>query len=122
MTTSLSRQQFPAEFLWGVATSSYQIEGAASTDGRGPSIWDHFCDQPGTIADGSSGLVACDHYHRLEADLDLIQSLGVMSYRFSVAWPRVQPLGSGPWNEAGFDFYQRLVDGPLVHSPESIYR
>lgn len=111
MSISLSRQQFPADFLWGVATSSYQIEGAGNIDGRGPSIWDHFCDQPATIADGSSGLVACDHYHRLEADLDLIQSLGVMSYRFSVAWPRVQALGSGPWNEAGFDFYSRLVDG-----------
>ncbi len=108
------RRSFPTAFTWGVATSSFQIEGATGTDGRGPSIWDTFCEVPGAISDGSDGRIACDHYHRLEADLDLIASLGVDAYRFSIAWPRVQPLGSGAWNEAGFDFYERLIDGALA--------
>ena len=106
-------QRFPAHFVWGVATSAYQIEGAAHDDGRADSIWDVFCRQPGVIADASSGEHACDHYHRLEADLDLIASLNVGAYRFSIAWPRVQPLGQGAWNEPGFAFYERLVDGLL---------
>ena len=83
---------FPPDFVWGVATSAFQIEGAATADGKGESIWDRFCRAPGAIADASSGDVACDHYHRLEADLDLIAALGVTAYRFSVSWPRVQPL------------------------------
>ena len=102
---------FPADFVWGVATSAFQIEGAATTDGKGPSIWDTFCRQPGAIADASNGDLACDHYHRLDDDLDLIASLGVKAYRCSVSWPRVQPLGQGAWNEAGLAFYERLVDG-----------
>ena len=102
---------FPEGFVWGVATSAFQIEGAATEDGKGPSIWDRFCELPGSIADGSDGTVACDHYHRWEADLDLIASLGVDAYRFSVSWPRVRPGGSGPWNERGLAFYERLVDG-----------
>lgn len=106
-------QRFPADFVWGVATSAFQIEGAARDDGRGESIWDRFCGVPGAIADGSNGDVACDHYHRLEGDLDLIASLGVTAYRFSVSWPRVQPTGDGAWNPRGLDFYQRLVDGLL---------
>lgn len=110
--------RFPPAFRWGVATSAFQIEGATRDDGRGESIWDRFCRQPGAIADGSNGDVACDHYHRLQADLDLIASLGVDSYRFSVAWPRVQPLGSGAWNEAGLAFYDRLVDGLLARGIE----
>ena len=105
---------FPDGFVWGVATSAFQIEGAAAVDGKGPSIWDEFCRQPGAIADNSNGDVACDHYHRLDADLDLIASLGVDAYRFSVSWPRVQPSGSGAWNEPGLDFYERLVDGLLA--------
>lgn len=105
--------QFPTGFVWGVATSAFQIEGAAAKDGRGPSIWDTFCAQPGAIADGSNGILACDHYHRMEHDLDLMKSLGVDAYRFSVAWPRVQPEGRGAWNEKGLDFYERLVDGLL---------
>ncbi len=104
---------FPPNFVWGVATSSFQIEGAATEDGKGESIWDHFCRVPGAIADASDGLVACDHVHRLEADLDMIASLGVDAYRFSVSWPRVQPTGQGAWNEAGLAFYERLVDGLL---------
>ena len=106
-------QRFPTTFQWGVATSSFQIEGAAREDGKGESIWDRFCAQPGVIADASNGDVACDHYHRLDSDLDLIASLGLDVYRFSVSWPRVQPLGHGAWNEKGLDFYERLVDGLL---------
>lgn len=102
---------FPKDFVWGVATSAYQIEGAAAEDGKGPSIWDDFCRRPGAIADHSDGQVACDHYHRWQSDLDLIASLGVDAYRFSVSWPRVQPDGAGAWNEPGLDFYERLVDG-----------
>ncbi|WP_102126532.1 GH1 family beta-glucosidase [Deinococcus planocerae] len=116
--TTLRRTDFPAGFTFGVATSSYQIEGAVDEDGRGPSIWDTFCAQPGRIADGSDGSVACDHYHRWEADLDLIASLGVDAYRFSVAWPRVQPTGGGPVNAAGLDFYERLTDGLLARGIE----
>ena len=102
---------FPADFVWGVATSAAQIEGAAREDGRGESVWDRFCRVPGAIADGSDIDVACDHYHRLEQDLDLIASLGVNAYRFSVSWSRVQPAGSGAWNPKGLHFYRRLVDG-----------
>ena len=101
----------PADFVWGVATSAAQIEGAAREDGRGESIWDRFCRVPGAIADGSNIDIACDHYHRLDQDLDLIASLGVNAYRFSVSWSRVQPAGSGAWNPKGLDFYRRLVDG-----------
>lgn len=104
-------QRFPRNFIWGVATSAFQIEGAATADGKGESIWDRFCRAPGAIADASNGDVACDHYHRLEADLDLMAELGVPAYRFSVSWTRVQPLGHGAWNEAGLRFYERLVDG-----------
>ena len=105
------RADFPTDFIWGVATSAYQIEGAHNVDGRAPSIWDTFCAQPGAIADGSNGDLACDHYHRYEEDLDLMAAMGVNAYRFSVAWPRVQPQGQGAWNEAGFSFYERLLDG-----------
>lgn len=105
---------FPEHFVWGVATSAFQIEGAARADGKGASIWDRFCAQPGAIADGSTGDVACDHYHRLDEDLDLVAALGVDAYRFSVSWPRVQPEGRGAWNERGLGFYERLVDGLLA--------
>jgi beta-glucosidase len=105
------RHRFPDDFVWGVATSSFQIEGAPHADGKGESIWDRFCRQPGAIADGSNGDVACDHYHRLESDLDLIAGLGVDAYRFSMSWPRVQPDGRGAFSDAGLAFYERLVDG-----------
>jgi beta-glucosidase len=116
MTTPMTTDAlpFPPDFVWGVATSAYQIEGAAATDGKGPSIWDEFCRRPGAIADASNGDIACEHYHRLDADLDLIASLGVNAYRFSVSWPRVRPTGDGAWNEAGLAFYDRLVDGLLA--------
>ncbi len=107
-------QRFPEQFVWGVATAAFQIEGASQADGKGESIWDRFCRQPGAIADASNGDVACDHYHRLDADLDLIAALGVDAYRFSISWPRVQPLGRGAWNEPGLAFYDRLVDGLLA--------
>ncbi len=107
-------RQFSPDFIWGVATSSFQIEGAATEDGKGESIWDRFCRAPGAIADASNGDVACDHYHRLDSDLDLIAALGVDAYRFSVSWPRVQPQGSGEWNEKGLAFYDRMVDGLLA--------
>jgi beta-glucosidase len=107
-------QRFPRNFTWGVATSAYQIEGAAHEDGRGDSIWDEFCRRPGAIRDASSGERACDHYHRVGEDIGLIANLGANAYRFSIAWPRVQPLGAGAWNEKGFDFYERLVDGLLA--------
>ena len=99
-----------APFRWGVATSAYQIEGAAAEDGRTPSIWDTFCDVPGAVANAENGDVACDHYHRMPSDVALIKDLGVDTYRFSVAWPRVQPGGRGPVNAAGLAFYDRLVD------------
>jgi beta-glucosidase len=102
--------QFPPGFTWGVATSAFQIEGASSADGKGPSIWDTFCGSPANIKDGSNGDVACDHYHRYRDDVALMSSLGVDAYRFSMSWPRVQPAGKGAWNEAGFDFYARLLD------------
>jgi beta-glucosidase len=117
MTMSLPiadlRRRFPDDFVWGAATSAFQIEGAARSDGKGPSIWDEFCRVPGAIADGSNGDIACDHYNRLESDLDLLADLGVRAYRFSISWPRVQPLGFGPVNARGLEFYQRLVDGLL---------
>ncbi|MFI7636131.1 GH1 family beta-glucosidase [Nonomuraea sp. NPDC049400] len=101
---------FDPGFLWGAATSSYQIEGAAAEDGREPSIWDVFAAQPGNVRDGDTGDVACDHYHRYRDDVALMAELGLRAYRFSVAWPRVQPLGSGAVNQRGLDFYRRLVD------------
>ena len=102
---------FPSDFLWGAATAAYQIEGAATTDNRGPSIWDTFSGVPGAVLNGDNGDIACDHYHRMDEDLDLLEELGVGAYRFSVAWPRIQPTGSGPANQKGLDFYRRLVDG-----------
>ncbi|GLV53117.1 beta-glucosidase [Thermobispora bispora] len=101
---------FPEGFVWGTATSAYQIEGAVDADGRGPSIWDAFCRVPGAIARGESGDHACDHYHRWREDVALMSELGVGAYRFSVAWPRVLPEGAGRVEQRGLDFYRRLVD------------
>ncbi|WP_431727582.1 GH1 family beta-glucosidase [Verrucosispora sp. TAA-831] len=111
---------FPTGFRWGVSTSAYQIEGAADVDGRGPSIWDTFAHSPGRILDGSTGDVACDHYHRYAEDVALMADLGVGAYRFSVAWPRVLPTGTGPVNAAGLDFYERLVDELLGHGIDPV--
>ncbi len=104
----------PPSFRWGVATSAYQIEGAVAEDGRTPSIWDTFCRVPGAVHNGENGDVACDHYHRVPEDVALIKDLAVDTYRFSVAWPRVQPGGRGPANPAGLAFYDRLVDELLA--------
>jgi beta-glucosidase len=105
---------FPANFRWGVSATAYQIEGAVGEDGRGPSIWDTFAHEPGRIADGTTGDVACDHYHRYPQDVALMAGLGVDSYHLSIAWSRVQPGGTGPVNPAGIGFYDRLVDALLA--------
>jgi len=106
--------RFPKGFAWGVATSAYQVEGAAAEEGRGRSIWDTFARVPGAIADGQTGDVACDHYHRFREDVALMAGIGARAYRFSVSWPRVQPDGTGAANERGLDFYDRLVDALLA--------
>jgi beta-glucosidase len=106
----MPKQTFPQHFLWGAATASYQIEGAWNEDGRGESIWDRFSRTPGKIQDNSSGDVACDHYHRWREDIALMKELGLQAYRFSIAWPRILPQGRGQVNQAGLDFYSRLVD------------
>jgi len=102
--------QLPPGFRFGASTASYQIEGAWDADGKGPSIWDTFAHEPGRVLDGDTGDVACDHYHRIEEDVALMEGLGLHGYRFSISWPRVQPTGSGAVNTAGLDFYDRLVD------------
>ncbi len=105
--------QLPPGFRFGTSTASYQIEGAATEDGRGPSIWDTFSATPGKVDDGSTGDVACDHYHRWQEDIALLKDLGADGYRLSIAWPRIQPTGRGPANRAGLAFYDRLLDGLL---------
>lgn len=108
------RRTLRPDFLWGASTSSYQIEGGGLEDGRGESIWDGFCRQPGRTANGDTGAVACDHVHRYNEDIALLRDIGVGAYRFSVAWPRVLPDGRGRVNERGLAFYDRLVDGLLA--------
>jgi beta-glucosidase len=109
----MQERALPKNFVWGAASSSFQIEGTVPGDGRGPSIWDDFCAQPGKILDGSNGQVACDHYRLWPRDVDLLAQLGAKAYRFSVAWPRIFPEGRGAVNAAGVDFYKKLVDGLL---------
>lgn len=112
-------RSFPAGFHWGVATSSYQIEGAWNEDGKGPSIWDTFAHTPGNISNGDTGDVANDHYHRYREDVALMKNeLGANSYRFSIAWPRIFPEGSGKPNPKRLDFYNRLVDELLTNGIE----
>lgn len=113
-----AKTSFPSTFLWGAATAAYQIEGSPLADGAGASIWHRFAHTPGMVRDGDTGDVACDHYRRWHEDLDLMQSLGLKSYRFSVAWGRVMPDGRGRVNSAGFGFYDRLVDGLLERGIE----
>ncbi len=112
--TPTAPRTFPESFSWGAATASYQIEGAVTEDGRLPSIWDTFTHTPGLVADGATGDVACDHYHRWREDVALMKDLGLDTYRFSLAWPRIQPGGSGPANAAGVAFYDRLIDELLA--------
>ncbi|WP_329625138.1 GH1 family beta-glucosidase [Streptomyces sp. NBC_01255] len=109
-SAAVDRLHFPPGFLWGAATAAYQIEGAVAEDGRTPSIWDTFSRTPGKVANGDTGDIACDHYHRYRTDVTLMSHLGLQAYRFSLSWPRIQPRGRGPANAAGLDFYSRLVD------------
>jgi len=106
----MTSYQFPEDFLWGAATASYQIEGAAMEGGRKPSVWDTFSATPGRVLNGDTGAIACDHYHRYEEDVQLMVNLGIKHYRLSIAWPRIIPDGRGAVNEQGVDFYKRLVD------------
>src|SRR6185503_14994453 len=105
--------RFPNGFLWGAATAAYQIEGAATEDGRGESIWDRFSHTSGKVLGGDSGDVACDHYHRWREDIAMMRELGLRAYRLSISWPRILPAGVGAVNPAGLDFYDRLIDGLL---------
>jgi beta-glucosidase len=117
---ALIETTFPAGFLWGAATSAYQIEGSPLADGAGASIWHRFAHTPGKIADNSNGDVACDHYRRFAEDVQLMRDLGIQAYRFSVSWPRVMPVGIGRLNRAGIDFYSRLVDTLLEHEIQPV--
>ena len=110
--------RFPPDFAWGAATAAYQVEGATDVDGRGPSIWDTFSHTPGRTLNGDTGDTACDHYRRWRDDIELMADIGLRAYRFSISWPRVQPGGSGPANDPGLDFYDRLVDGLLERGIE----
>ncbi|MFB3739387.1 MAG: glycoside hydrolase family 1 protein, partial [Candidatus Velamenicoccus archaeovorus] len=114
------RAGFPPAFLWGVATSAYQVEGAVDEDGRGVSIWDTFCRMPGKVRGGDTGDVACDQYHRFEEDVALLADLGVRAYRFSIAWPRIQPEGTGPADPRGLDHYRRLVEALRARGIEPV--
>src|SRR5687768_11596877 len=106
--------EFPSDFLWGAATSAYQIEGAPLEDGAGPSNWHYFAHTPGNTKHGHTGDVACDHYHRFREDVALMREIGLQSYRFSISWSRVLPEGRGTANQKGLDFYSRLVDELLA--------
>jgi beta-glucosidase len=119
MTGADGALYFPAGFAWGAATAAYQIEGAADTDGKGPSIWDTFSHTPGKVRGGDSGDIACDSYHRYREDVALVAGLGLTSYRFSVSWPRVQPGGRGPANQRGLDYYRALLDELAGHGIEA---
>jgi beta-glucosidase len=112
------RTRFPPDFVWGAATSAYQVEGAVAEDGRGECIWDRYSATPGTIRDGATGAVACDSYHRHHEDVRLARDLGLTAYRFSIAWPRILPGGRGRVNQAGLDYYDRLVDELLAAGVE----
>ena len=116
----VSKIEFSSGFLWGSATSAYQIEGSPLADGAGPSIWQRFCHTPDRVRDGDTGDVACDHYHRYLEDVALMRHLGMKAYRFSISWSRVLPQGRGPVNPMGLDFYDRLVDALLENSIEPL--
>ena len=110
MTDVVGAASFPDGFIWGASTAAYQIEGAATADGRGPSVWDTFSHTPGKVRGGDTGDIACDSYHRYREDVALLASLGLSSYRFSLSWPRIQPGGRGPANQRGLDYYRALLD------------
>ncbi len=113
-TVDFSNIQFPSRFSWGAAAASYQIEGSRLEDGKGMSVWDMYCQKPGAVFEDHSGEVACDHYHRYREDVALMKKLGIGAYRLSLSWPRILPSGTGEVNEAGLDFYDRLIDELLA--------
>src|SRR5512138_2993406 len=110
----MKKTRFPAGFIWGTATASYQVEGAKDEDGKGESIWDRFSHTPGKVKNGDTGDVACDQYHRYAEDIALMRGLNQKSYRFSLSWSRIQPDGTGAPNQKGLDHYSRLVDALLA--------
>jgi len=109
---------FPKNFTWGTATSAFQIEGAWQTGGKGPSIWDAFCQIPGKVYNGDTGNVACDHFHKFKEDIALMKEMGLKAYRFSISWPRIQPTGVGKANNEGIAFYDRIINELLKHDIE----
>ena len=111
---------FPKDFLWGAATASYQIEGAWNEDGKGPSVWDIFCEKEGAVKNCDNGRVACDHYHRYKEDVALMKKLGLKAYRFSVSWPRIMPNGTGEVNKKGIEFYNNLIDELIKNDIEPV--
>jgi beta-glucosidase len=116
--SKIERCRFPDGFIWGTGTSAYQIEGAPYADGKGESIWDRFSHTPGRVKNNETGDVACDHYNRFQADIALAKKLNLGAYRFSIAWPRVQPTGRGEFNEKGLAFYDRLIDCVIANGME----
>lgn len=116
--SKIERCRFPDRFIWGTGTSAYQIEGAPYADGKGESIWDRFSHTPGRVKNNENGDVACDHYNRFQADIALAKKLNLSAYRFSIAWPRVQPTGRGEFNEKGLAFYDRLIDCVIANGME----
>ena len=110
--------KFPKNFIWGAASSAYQTEGSPTADGGGRSVWDEFCSVPGHISENADGSAACDGYHRFEEDLDLLQKMGLKAYRFSLSWARIDPQGTGSWNQKGLDYYDRVIDGCLKRGIE----
>src|SRR5581483_2945847 len=115
MTTTEGALRFPDGFTWGAATAAYQVEGAATADGKGPTIWDTFSHAPGNVRNGDTGDIACDAYHRYREDAAMMASLGLDAYRFSLSWPRIQPGGRGPVNAKGLDYYRALLDELAGH-------
>ena len=111
---------FPKNFLWGSASAAYQVEGAWNADGKGPSVWDLFTKIPGKTYKGSNGDIAVDHYHLYKVDVALMAEIGLKAYRFSVSWPRIYPRGKGELNEAGLDFYDRLINELLANDIEPV--
>src|SRR5690606_6336153 len=113
LAADLTDFRFPSRFSWGAAAASYQIEGARSKHGKGESVWDMFCQKDGAVFEGHTGGVACDHYHQSAQDVVLMTQLGLGAYRLSLSWPRIFPNGTGELNEAGLDYYERLIDALL---------
>ena len=116
-TAAVGQVTFPKDFLWGSATASYQVEGAWNVDGRGPSVWDTFSHALGNVKGAWTGDIACDEYHRFPEDIAIMKHMNLRSYRYSIAWPRIQPTGTGAVNQKGIDYYKRLTDAVLAAGP-----